>query len=282
MKLAIGMCWYDGPDVTCAGRFMDFMTYLGELRDRTLWRKQLGHDKFTELEPNLPLLDAGSPDAEAAQPTALDYLRLGELEIGLIDYTRTSLVGKARELTVETALKWEADYLFMWDDDMKFEHSTFLRLLRHDVPVVAALAFTSREPFHPVIMTIKESTDSVTGQPMMTSEYVLDYPKDKLITNEDVGGLIAFGTGVFLCNMSVFKQVPQPWFESTGAGEDFFFCTKCHQHGVDRYVDTATKTSHKKWTSDFIDEKYYDKFRELNTDLYKKHFAELNGDSAND
>ena len=252
---------------------MDFMTYLGEIRDRTMWRHQLGHGAFMDIEPKLPKLDAGSPDEEAAQMTEEDYIRMGQLELGLIDYTRCSLPGKARELVVESALAWDADYVFMWDDDMKFPHSTFLRLWRHDVPVVAGLAFTAREPHTPVIMRIVEGKDE-HGSPVMTSEVVLDYPKKKLITNEDVGGILAFGTGVFLCKGEAFRQIPQPWFESTGAGEDFFFCTQCHRYGVDRYVDTNVHIGHKEWKSKFIDESYYEEFRKLNGPLYEAHYGE--------
>tara|TARA_R110000744_G_scaffold86986_6_gene170019 strand:+ start:2515 stop:3396 length:882 start_codon:yes stop_codon:yes gene_type:complete len=272
VKLIIGMPWYDGADVTCTARFMDFMMYLGELRDRSMWRKALGHEKFMELIDTLPKLDPDGPDAEACEPTEEDWIRMGELQIGLLDYTRTSLPGKARELICESALQWDADYVLMWDDDMRFEKSMFLRLWRHDKPIVAALAFTAREPYNPVIMTIRETRDKVTAQRMMVSDFVLDYPKNQLIGNKEVDGALAFGTGVFLCNTDVFRQIPQPWFESTGAGEDFFFCYKCEEHGVARYVDTATKTRHKQWDSTFIDEDYYEAFRKLNPKIYEERF----------
>jgi hypothetical protein len=237
-----------------------------------MWRKHVGHEKFMEIVDLLPKLDPDGPDGEACEPTEEDWIRMGCLEIGLLDYTRTSLPGKARELICESALQWDADYIFMWDDDMKFEKSMFLRLWRHDKPVVAALAFAAREPYQPVIMTIRESTDDTTGQRLVVSDFVLDYTKDQLIGNEEVDGALAFGTGVFLCNADVFRQIPQPWFESTGAGEDFFFCFKCEEHGVDRFVDTAAKTRHKKWEPTFIDEDYYEQFRKLNPDIFTKMF----------
>tara|TARA_R100001230_G_C5633405_1_gene140622 strand:+ start:127 stop:948 length:822 start_codon:yes stop_codon:yes gene_type:complete len=263
MKLVIGMPWYDGPDVSCFARHIDFFMYLSELRSRTIVYNKLGEDYWKIDWPKL-----GDEDEEA-EPTKEDFERLGVLEIGLIDYSRTSLPGKARELICEMALGWDADYIMMWDDDMLFDKSSFLKLFRHDVPVVAALAFAAREPHQPVIMTIKEDVAS-TGQKMMRSDVVLDYPEDSLITNKDVGGAIAFGTGVFLMKGEVLKQVPQPWFESTGAGEDFFFCTKCHEHGVQRYVDTATKTQHKKYEPHWVDEQYYKKFKELNPQAFDR------------
>jgi len=264
MKLVIGMPWYNGSDVSCFARHIDFFMYLSELRTRSIIYNEIGKENYWKI--NFPEISPNDPEGE---PTDQDFERLGKLEIGLVDYSRTSLPGKARELICETALGWDADYIMMWDDDMLFNHSAFLKLFRHNVPVVAALAFAAREPHQPVIMTIREDISS-TGQMMLRSDIVLDYPENKLITNSDVGGAIAFGTGVFMMKGEVLKQIPQPWFESTGAGEDFFFCTKCHQYNVHRYVDTATKTQHKKYEPHWIDEAYYKKYRELNPSAYNR------------
>ena len=204
---------------------------------------------------------------------------MGKLDIALIDYSQTSLVGKARDLIIEGALQWEADYVFMWDADMGFEYSSFLNLWRHNVPVVGALAFTSRPPFYPVIMRIIEQSHS-NDLPSFTSEIVFDYPKDQLITNKDVGGAIAFGSGVILLNTAIFKQIPQPWFYSTGCGEDFHFCTRCHEYGIQRYVDTSVKTTHKRWDVDFISEEYYEKYKEENQQIYKDNWPETVGVEA--
>ena len=263
MKLAIGMPWYDGPDVKTFALYQDIFMYFGQLRERTIFRDSLGKDKFDELLPSLPPLH---PNADA-NPTVEDYDRMGTLDIALIDYSQTSLVGKARDLIVEQALSWDADYLFMWDADMKFEYSAFLNLWRHNVPMVGALAFTARPPFYPVIMKIIEKAGT-NNEPVFTSDIVFDYPKDKLITNVDVGGAIAFGASVILLDMNIFKQIPQPWFYSTGCGEDFHFCTRCHEFGIPRYIDTSVKTSHKRWDVDFISEAYYEEYIKNNKQLY--------------
>lgn len=272
MKLAIGMPWYNGSDVACYAKHIDFFMYLSELRVRSIVYQTIGKDAYWKIE--WPSIDPAD-ESGLAEPTDEDFQRLGKLELGLIDYSRTSLPGKARELICETALQWDADYIMMWDDDMLFDNSSFLKLFRHNVPVVAALAFAAREPHQPVIMTIKEDVNS-TGQHFMRSEVVVDYPQDKLITNKDVGGAIAFGTGVFMMQGEVLKQVPQPWFESTGAGEDFFFCTKCHQYNVQRYVDTATKTRHKKYEPHWVDETYHKRYRDLNPSAYDRFLGHYN------
>ena len=270
MKLAIGMPWYDGPDVKTFAMYQDFFMYLGQLRERTIFREAIGKEEFDKILPTLPSLHIG------ADPTIEDYDRMGKLDIALIDYSQTSLVGKARDLIIEGALQWEADYVFMWDADMGFEYSSFLNLWRHNVPVVGALAFTARPPFYPVIMRIIEQSHS-NDLPSFTSEIVFDYPKDQLITNKDVGGAIAFGSGVILLNTAIFKQIPQPWFYSTGCGEDFHFCTRCHEYGIQRYVDTSVKTTHKRWDVDFISEEYYEKYKEENQQIYKDNWPESAG-----
>ena len=273
MKLAIGMPWYDGPDVKTFAMYQDFFMYLGQLRERTIFREAIGKEKFDKMLPTLPSLHIG------ADPTIDDYDRMGKLDIALIDYSQTSLVGKARDLIIEGALQWEADYVFMWDADMGFEYSAFLDLWRHNVPVVGALAFTARTPFYPVIMRIIEQSHS-NDLPSFTSEIVFDYPKDQLITNKDVGGAMAFGSGLILLNTAIFKQIPQPWFYSTGCGEDFHFCTRCHEYGIQRYVDTSVKTTHKRWDVDFISEEYYEKYKAENQQVYKDNWPETVGIEA--
>jgi hypothetical protein len=269
MKLAIGMPWYDGPDVRTFAEYQDFFMYLGQLRERTILRKCIGRDRFNELltskVDDLPSLHEG------ADPTIEDYDKMGKLDIALIDYSGSSLVGRARDEIVFKAMEWGADYVFMWDADMRFEYNTLLRLWRHNVPIVSALAFTSRPPFHPVIMKILENPP-INNNVTHSSTIVHDYPKNKLITNKDIGGAIAYGASVILINMNVFKQVPQPWFYSTGTGEDFHFCLRCHMHGVPRHIDTAIKVAHKRWDSDFIDEEYYERHIQNNRSMYDKEW----------
>ena len=265
MKLAIGMPWYDGPDVRTFAEYQDFFMYLGQLRERTILRQHIGKESFDSLNDILPSLHEG------ADPTIEDFDKMGKLDIALIDYSGSSLVGKAREEIVIKSLEWGADYLFMWDADMRFDYSTLLELWSHDVPIVSALAFTSRPPFYPVIMKIVENPP-IDNNVTHSSTIVHDYPKNKLITNKDIGGAIAYGASVILIKMDVFKQVPQPWFYSTGTGEDFHFCLRCHTYGVHRHIDTSIKVGHKRWDADFIDEEYYERHIRDNRQMYDKEW----------
>ena len=91
----------------------------------------------------------------------------------------------------------------------------------------------------------------------------------ELITDEDIGGSIAFGAGIGMINVNVFKQLPRPWFSSTGCGEDWFFCLRCHEHGIRRYVDTGIDIGHKSAEVVFKNKAYYHEQREKDKELYE-------------
>lgn len=271
-KIALGLPWYNGPDKDCYPLFFEIIEYFGRLKERSVLRNRLGAEQFDGI--TLPPLWKEDP---LADPTPAEWDALGEIQFGWADQGGLSLPGLARELCIESAQSWDADYIFFWDDDMKFPHSTFLQLWRHQKPVVGALAFTARRPFVPVIYRILETVDPLSGGiPKYESETILDYPKDRLITNKDVGGAIAFGSGVMLIDMKVFRQIPKPWFHSTGCGEDWYFCVRCHLNGIPRYVDTSLKTHHKGRQSVWVDEAIYDAERKAIPEVYEKaYLAEI-------
>lgn len=261
-KVCLGFPWYNGPDAHTYTRYMEMVHYFGRLQERSYWLDKvwdMEDSENTDTPP--PLSSEGDADCEI---TADD----GVFEFGYSNEGGLSLPGLARELVVEGALAWGADWLFMWDDDMLFPWSAFLKLWRHQKPVVAALAFTSRLPIQPVIYRIKES-QGPNGL-MRQSEFILEYPKDQLITDQDIDGPIAFGAGVVLVNMNVFKQIPKPWFHSTGCGEDWMFCLRCFDHGIPRYVDTSVKTMHKSANPTWISEELYEYHKKSSPETYER------------
>ena len=261
-KVCLGFPWYNGPDPHTYTRYMEMVHYFGRLQERSYWL-----DEVVENLDGLPPLDPSGDDPEA-ELTLKDYELSGRFEFGYSNEGGLSLPGLARELVVEGALAWGADWLLMWDDDMLFPWSAFLKLWRHQKPVTAALAFTSRLPIQPVIYRILER-HTAKGL-VRESDFVLDYPKDRLITDQDVDGPIAFGAGVVLINMNVFKQIPKPWFHSTGCGEDWMFCLRCFDHGISRYVDTSVKTMHKSANPTWVSEDLYDLHKQNHPETYER------------
>lgn len=145
----------------------------------------------------------------------------------------------AREEIVKRALDAKMDYVFMVDDDMLTEVDLFERLIKWNVDIVAALAFTRFPPHKPVIYNLEEGYDKVRNQHYYINRPILTYPKDKLVLCD------AVGFGAVLINTRVFKKMNKPWFMSTtGAGEDIHFCHSAGKAGFKVYMDTSTKIGH--------------------------------------
>lgn len=273
MKLMVGVPWYSGPDEDTYVSYFNFMQYLGALQERTGWRALLGPDVFKTgaVQRGLAPLDQTSRH-RTGDPQREEWDRLGKLDVALVNRGRLSMVGKAREMLVEDALEWGADYLLTWDADMLFDVDTFLRLWRHQKPVVAALAFTAREVVHPVIYQMQWRTEY--GMDLIDANNpVLDYPRGQLVGDEDIGGTLAFGAGMVLYDLGLFREMPKPWFNSTGCGEDIFFCLRCAKHGIPRFVDTATPVLHKGHTPWWAGEELYWQRREQQREAYVQMFG---------
>lgn len=265
-RVMLGFPWYAGPDKDCYLKYFSFLGYLGRLRERSLWLDALAGQQEVLKSVVLPSLDSWVAEGNETELTLED----GIFEFDVADQAGLSLPGLARERLVDMALQWGSDWIFMWDSDMLFPWSTLLKLLRHNKPVVNALGFTSRDPIVPCLYRIREGYDVASKGPTYDSEVVYDYPRNRLIGSEDIDGSIAFGAGVTLINMNVFRQLPKPWFNSTGCGEDWFFCVRCHLAGIPRYVDTSIKLKHKKYEVSWNEEGTYDDARKKDPELYAK------------
>jgi hypothetical protein len=272
--LVIGLPWYAAPDADTFPDYFDFMLYLGALSERTYLRHAVGAEIFDTL--TLPKLSS-QPDDPLAEPTAADYDRLGRLQIAICNYSRTSLVGKAREMIAASALNMQADYILWWDADMRFPYSSFLRLWRHEKPIVAALAFTAREPIFPVVFGVQalDRVEGDIGEVYEKSSPLFNYPADTLLGDEHVNGWLATGAGVLLTDVGVFSEIPKPWFNSTGAGEDWFFCARAATHGISRHVDTSLKVQHKAHAPQWCDEDKYWETRRAHPEAYEEMWGKL-------
>ena len=269
-RIVLGLPWYSGPDVDSFPLYFEMLHYMGRVRERSLWFQQVAeHQEVLKgvsfsMAPLDPINEWG--DAELAEIGPED----GVFEFFIAKEVRMSLPGLARERVVDMALSVGADWLFMWDHDMLFSPATLMRLWRHQKPVVNALAFTARDPIQPCLYRIIQGVDPNGSGTMFDSQAVWDFPRGKLITDEDVDGSLAFGAGVMLINMNVFRQMPKPWFNATGCGEDWFFCVRCHQVGIPRYCDTSMVVKHKKYAADWYDVNTYDQERLAKPEVYKK------------
>ena len=169
---------------------------------------------------------------------AFDYPEGTKFEFSqaVIGHVFTSL---ARERLAEESLKLGMDYLFMVDDDMMCPVDLFERLYKHNVDIVAPLAFGRYPPHKPVIYKLHSGYDAISRKDYYINYPVLKYPKNTLVECD------AVGFGAVLIKTEVFKKLPKPWFMVTsGAGEDIHFCHSAGKAGFKIFADTATKLGH--------------------------------------
>lgn len=161
----------------------------------------------------------------------------------------------AREEAAKITLEEGFDYLYMIDDDMICPDDLFERLFRHDVDVIAPLAFSRNYPHHAVIYEVTEGFDPVSQTEYFTNHHVTEYEKDTLVESD------AVGFGAALIKRKVLEKMEEPRFMcSSGTGEDILFCHKARRAGFRVFMDTATKLGHLSHPIEVTD-KYVDKVR---------------------
>jgi len=151
------------------------------------------------------------------------------LELEIVNQ-QSSLIHMAREFLAQRALNEGADMLLLLDSDMTFPKDTFHRLMAHGVDFVACNYVQRVIPSIPNAVNLD-----------MKACYTL--PESTGI--EQVNSV---GLGVALINANVFKDLPQPWFDTywyqkdgkkeySMIGEDVFFCRKVTHGGYKVLID---------------------------------------------
>lgn len=217
-----------------ANRLMNFM-HLGNLQTEL----RVFNDCYDILSKENP---------DLAQKMASEFIKTKAKYVKVIDgkqfefYFLTLgriLTPYAREKAAEIAVREDMEYLFFIDDDMICPDDLFERLYRHNVDIVAPLAFTRNYPHHAVIYSIRERYDPLTKTHGYERDWVVNYPKDKLVECD------AVGFGAVLIKAAVLKAVPAPRFmTTTGAGEDVHFCYEAGRRRFRIFMDTTTKLGH--------------------------------------
>lgn len=128
----------------------------------------------------------------------------------------------------------QGDWLWMLDDDMLMPPDTLLKLLAHQVPIVAPFCLKRVPPYMPVFMVKTEKGYAV---PQLT-------PEDR-----GLKAVSACGTAGMLIRADVIKALPFPLFEvgrlhTVRLDEDFSFCLKSAAAGFQAHVDLDTPMGH--------------------------------------
>lgn len=145
----------------------------------------------------------------------------------------------AREEAAKAVVENDLDYLFMIDDDMICPDTIFEQLYKHDVDIVAPLAFTRNPPHKPVLYHCVEGYDPVEKKDYFINNVIMNYPKETLVECDAVG----FGA-VLIKRWVLDKIGTKPFMSTCGTGEDILFCYKAKKIGAKTYMDTGCKLGH--------------------------------------
>lgn len=138
----------------------------------------------------------------------------------------TSCLPQSRHNLVKEALKLGSSHVMFVDADMKFPSDTFIRLLLRDKDVIGVNCTNRTWPVETIACDLKNGR-------RIDSRKKFGVQKVQHI-----------GTGLMMVKTSVFRKMQPPLFmfewipqENKYCGEDVYFCAKCHDVGVDVWVD---------------------------------------------
>jgi hypothetical protein len=158
----------------------------------------------------------------------------------------SSVLPQLRNILVQAAMEWDANYLLWLDSDQKFPDEALLRLLSLGLPVVG-VNYPRRVPPH------IPTASSLDGGLVTTTE-------EAARANEIVR-VFSMGFGCCLIDMTIFDTLHQHALASDSSGiwplfavemlgdgreivgEDVFFFRRLREAGVPVYVDHALSWS---------------------------------------
>lgn len=159
--------------------------------------------------------------------------KTGDIELFI---PKSYSVDVGRNIIAKYAQENEFDYIMWVDSDMILPKNTLVRLLSHDKDIVAGV-------YSYKVLGNKEIV-AKRFQDETREEY------DNLTIKEikESSGLIevdGFGFGCVLTKVSVFNEIPYPWFIYTQEmGEDIFFCRKAQNEEYKLWLDSDVICGH--------------------------------------
>ncbi len=136
-----------------------------------------------------------------------------------------SNIATGRNDLVQGAIDGGFTHILFLDDDMTFRFDMLDDLCKYDAPVVAANCCQKREEI--VFTAVGLDKKRVDSRGKTGWEQVM-----------------RVGTGIMLVDISIFKDLPKPWFnfewnEASGRliGEDYYFCRMLNRNNIPIIID---------------------------------------------
>ena len=134
---------------------------------------------------------------------------------------KSSLVMVGRNQCVEAARMAKATHILFLDSDLTFPPNILARLLARNKDIVGGLYIQRVPPHLPLGVTYEGAREVITS---------------------GLRRMQQMPTGCLLINLSVFDQLPKPWFNTKQVddkimGEDYYFCERALQAGFEIWCD---------------------------------------------
>lgn len=145
--------------------------------------------------------------------------------------TKGSILSRSRSVLVKAARQTGMSHILMVDSDQTFPADTLHQLLAWDKKVVAANIATKVIPALPTARNY--SPTKAAGELVFTDR-----------GSKDLEKVWRIGTGIILLDLSIFDEIPEPWFPITWndktqdyTGEDWNFCQKLEDAKISIFID---------------------------------------------
>ena len=168
--------------------------------------------------------------------------------------SRSSLIYDSRNNLAKMAVDGNFDVVLWLDSDMSFPSDLVHKLMSHidrGHRVISGMYFTRKMPVIPVMCSEigfkkepqkgQEANDPATGW----TPYTL--PADSYEPGSTFK-VAAMGMGACMMEVDVIKEVQAkfglPFSPEPGFGEDYSFCRRCTDLGIDMWCDSSIKLGH--------------------------------------
>ena len=165
---------------------------------------------------------------------------------GVVRVGGANLVGNLN-LTLDQMKTYPWERVWYIDDDHQFDGDVLIRLLQHDVDIVASTTLIKHPPFVPVFYKAKRQ--NAKGKWIYTA-----YSWQELKSRGGLLPVVAVGRSGMLIKREVFIRLNGETYEETwrqGAidqygqiGEDLDFCNRVQELGIPIHVDLDTTIGH--------------------------------------
>jgi hypothetical protein len=157
-----------------------------------------------------------------------------------ISMQRSASIVQNLNESVRALLASDVAWLWVIGDDHGFARDTVLRLLAHDVDIVAPLVCRRGPPFSLLAFDEESGVDEL-GRTLYHAIQPDELPPHGLLP------VAAAGSAGMLIKREVFEALEEPWFENSDGytqNEDVEFCRKARAAGYEVHIDVDTRIGH--------------------------------------